>query len=104
MEHTLFHHILHLHLLLTLSSLFVSINTNIDHFSFPSVSLSYISFSAPISLASLPYILLELGADVLIYIWAVYFRFPAHLALLGLGWAMQNIEPDAADMYLSLEL
>jgi len=45
----------------------------------------------------------DAGYDVLEYIWRYHFRPPARLILLGLGWAMQNLEPDAADLWLSLE-
>jgi hypothetical protein len=89
MEQDLFHHHNYiLHLLLTLSTL----TSPSLFFPFPILSFFSLAVLSPVLL------------DILIYIWAVYFRFPARLALLGLGWAMQNIEPDAADMYLSLEL
>ncbi|KAI0868628.1 hypothetical protein GGS24DRAFT_506587 [Hypoxylon argillaceum] len=30
-----------------------------------------------------------------------FLSYSAHLALIGLGWALQPFEPDAADLYLS---
>ncbi|KAI0412724.1 hypothetical protein F5X98DRAFT_391735 [Xylaria grammica] len=46
----------------------------------------------------------EIGITLMTYTWTIFFLYPAHIALVSFGWAMQPFEPDAVDLYLSLGL
>ncbi len=46
----------------------------------------------------------DIAIMVITYTWTIFFTYPAYLALVGFGWAMQPFEPDAVDLSLSIGL
>ncbi|KAI1429085.1 hypothetical protein F5Y12DRAFT_729507 [Xylaria sp. FL1777] len=46
----------------------------------------------------------EMGISLMIHTWTIFFRYPAYLALVAFGSAMEPFAPDAADLYLCVGL